>query len=89
MQQTLLWVKTWTAVWVIVALGVAFLIGAVSRVLVRRSSIYPAYALRVIESASVIAGGAVGSVIVLVIFRIAFFGRRQATGSSIRSCRIR
>jgi hypothetical protein len=70
MQQTLLWVKTWTAVWVLVALLTAFLTGVVLRVLVRRSKLHPSHALRVIEGISVIAGGAVGSVIVLLLLII-------------------
>ena len=70
MQQTLVWVKTWTTVWVLIALVAAFLTGAVLRVLVRRSAIHPSIALRVIESISVVAGGAVGSVIVLVLLII-------------------
>src|SRR5262245_54160447 len=70
MQQTLVWVKTWTAVWVLIALVAAFVTGAVLRVLVRRSAIHPSHALRVIEGISVVAGGAVGSVIVLLLLII-------------------
>src|SRR5215510_11800075 len=70
MQQTLVWVKTWTAVWVLVALAVAFVTGAVLRLLVRRSAIHPSRALHIIESISVLAGGAIGSVIVLVLLII-------------------
>jgi hypothetical protein len=70
MQQTLVWVKTWTAVWVLIALVAAFVTGEVLRVLVRRSAIHPSHALRVIEGISVVAGGAVGSVIVLLLLII-------------------
>jgi hypothetical protein len=70
MQQTLLWLKTWTAVWVIVALLVAFIAGMVLRLLVRKSTIHPVHALRVIETISVIVGGAVGSVVVLLLLII-------------------
>jgi hypothetical protein len=70
MQQTLVWVKTWTAVWVLVALAVAFATGAVLRLLVRRSAIHPSRALRIIESISVLVGGAVGSVMILVLLII-------------------
>ena len=70
MQQTLVWVKTWTAVWVLESLTVAFVTGAVLRLLVRRSAIHPTRALHIIESISVLAGGAVGSVIVLVLLII-------------------
>jgi hypothetical protein len=58
MQQTLVWLKTWTAVWVLIALAAAFATGAVLRMLVRKSTIHASHALRVIESVSVIAGGA-------------------------------
>jgi len=67
MQQTLVWLKTWTATWVLVALLAAFLAGVVLRTLVRKSAIQPSHALRVIESVSVIAGGAIGSVVVLLL----------------------
>jgi hypothetical protein len=70
MQQTLVWVKTWTAVWVVVALAVAFVTGVVLRLLVKRSTIHPSRALHIIESISVLAGGAIGSVIVLVLLII-------------------
>ena len=70
MEQTLLWLKTWTAVWVLIALAGAFLTGLALRILVRRSSIHPSHALRLIESISVVAGGAVGSVVVLLLLII-------------------
>jgi hypothetical protein len=70
MQQTLIWVKTWTAVWVLIALLAAFITGAVLRMLVRRSALHPSHALRVIESISVVVGGAIGSVIVLLLLII-------------------
>jgi hypothetical protein len=70
MQQTLVWVKTWTALWVLIAVLAAFITGAVLRLLVRRSALHPSHALRVIESISVIVGGAVGSVIVLLLLII-------------------
>src|SRR5262249_35109269 len=50
--------------------AVAFVSGAVLRLLVRRSAIHPSRALHIIESISVLAGGAVGSVIVLVLLII-------------------
>ena len=40
MQQTLVWLKTWTAVWVLIALAAAFATGAVLRMLVRKSTIH-------------------------------------------------
>jgi ABC-type sugar transport system permease subunit len=70
MQQTMEWVKTWTVVWVLVALAAAFVTGGVLRLLVKRSSIHPSRALHIIESISVLVGGAVGSVIVLVLLII-------------------
>jgi hypothetical protein len=70
MQQTLLWLKTWTAAWAAVAIAGAFVFGAVLRLLVRSSRIHPSHALRVIESISVVMGGAVGSVVVLLLLII-------------------
>jgi hypothetical protein len=70
MQQTLLWLKTWTAVWVLMALAVIVVAGVVLRVLVRKSALRPSYAVRVIESVSIIAGGAIGSVMVLLLLII-------------------
>jgi hypothetical protein len=84
MQQTLVWVKTWTAVWVLAALAAAFVTGVVLRGLVRRSAIHPSRALRIIESISVLVGGAVGSVIVLLLLIILW--PAAAIGSSTPSC---
>jgi hypothetical protein len=70
MQQTLLWLKTWTVLWVVIALIVAFLTGLVLRALVRKSTIQASHALRLIESVSVVAGGAIGSVAVLLLLII-------------------
>jgi hypothetical protein len=70
MDQTLLWLKTWTVVWVLIAMVATLIVGAVLRSLVKSSSIHPSHALRVIESISIIAGGAVGSVIVLLLLII-------------------
>jgi hypothetical protein len=70
MQQTMLWVKTWTAIWVFIALVAAFLFGAVLRVMVRKSRIHPSHALRLIESVSIIVGGAIGSVAMILLLII-------------------
>ena len=70
MQQTLLWLKTWTAAWVLIALVMIVVAGVVLRVLVRRSALHPSYAIRVIESISIVAGGAVGSVMLLLLLII-------------------
>src|SRR5215475_3140477 len=48
----------------------ALIVGAVLRSLVRKSAIHPGHALRIIESISVIAGGAFGSVVVLLLLII-------------------
>ncbi len=70
MQQTLVWLKTWTTVWVLIALAVVIIAGMVLRALVRRSALQPMNAVRVIETVSMIAGGAVGSVVVLLLLII-------------------
>jgi len=69
-QQTLVWLKTWTLLWVLVALLAAFLVGVGLRFLVSRSTLHPSHALRVIEGIAVVAGGAVGSVVVLLLLII-------------------
>jgi hypothetical protein len=74
MQQTLLWLKTWTAFWLLVVLTAAVLAGIVLRVLVKRSAIQPTNALRVIESISIVAGGAIGSIVVLLVLIILWPG---------------
>jgi hypothetical protein len=70
MEQTLIWLKTWTAAWVLIAAVTAFVVGVVLRVLVRKASLHPSQALRVIESISLVVGGAVGSVVVLLLLII-------------------
>ena len=70
MQQTLVWLKTWTAVWVLISLFAAFLVGVALRILVRKATLHPAHALRLIESVAIVAGGAVGSVAVLLLLII-------------------
>jgi ABC-type sugar transport system permease subunit len=70
MQQTLLWLRTWTVVIVLIALVAAFVIGMILRLLVRRSTLHPSHAVRAIETVSVIAGGVIGSVVVLLLLII-------------------
>jgi ABC-type microcin C transport system permease subunit YejB len=70
MQQTLLWLKTWTAVWVLIALAALIIAGIILRMLVRSAALHPTHAVRVIESISIVAGGAVGSFLVLVLLII-------------------
>jgi len=69
-QQTLAWIKTLTVVWMLGALFLAVLVGVVLRWLVTRSALHPSHALRVIESVAVVFGGAVGSVVVLLLLII-------------------
>jgi uncharacterized membrane protein YidH (DUF202 family) len=61
-QQTLAWMRTYTLI-LVATLAIAFLVGIVLRLLVKRSTLQPSHALRVIESFAVIVGGAVGSVV--------------------------
>ena len=70
MQQTVLWLKTWTAVWVLFTLAAAFIGGIVLRVLVKNSTLHPSHALRVIGIIAVIVGGGIGSVVVLLLLII-------------------
>lgn len=70
MEQTLSWVKAWTLVLVLIALAAVLVVGLVLRLLVRRSTIQPSLAVRIFEGVSVVAGGAVGSVVVLLLLII-------------------
>jgi hypothetical protein len=70
MQQTVLWLQTWTAVIVLLVLGATFVTGVVLRVLVRNSTLHPSHALRVIRTIAVIVGGGIGSVVVLLLLII-------------------
>ena len=70
MQQTVLWLKTWTAVWVLFTLAAAFIGGIVLRVLVKNTTLHPSHALRVIGIIAVIVGGGIGSVVVLLLLII-------------------
>jgi hypothetical protein len=70
MQQTLVWLKTWTAFWVLVTLAVVFVTGLLLRTLVRKSTLHPSMAVRVIETIAVVLGGAIGSFILLLLLII-------------------
>ena len=70
MQQTVAWLKTWTAVWVLLVLVAAFVTGLVLRVLVKNSTLHPSHALRVIGIIAVVIGGGIGSVVVLLLLII-------------------
>jgi hypothetical protein len=70
MQQTVLWLQTWTAVIVLLVLAAAFMAGLVLRGLVKRSTLHPSHALRVIRSVAVVVGGGIGSVVVLLLLII-------------------
>jgi hypothetical protein len=70
MQQTVLWLQTWTASVVLIVLAVAFFTGLILRLLVRRSTLHPSHALRVIRSVAIIVGGGIGSVVVLLLLII-------------------
>jgi hypothetical protein len=52
------------------ALLLAFLVGLVLRWLVTRSKIHPSHALHLIESVAVVFGGAVGSVVIILLLII-------------------
>jgi hypothetical protein len=70
MQQTVLWLQTWTAALVLLVLAAAFITGLVLRRLVRKSTLHPSHALGVIRSVGVILGGGIGSVVVLLLLII-------------------
>jgi hypothetical protein len=55
---------------VLIALVAAFVIGMILRLLVRRSTLHSSHAVRAIETVSVIAGGVIGSVVVLLLLII-------------------
>jgi hypothetical protein len=70
MQQTVLWLQTWTVLIVLLVLAIAFTVGVVLRSLVKRSTMDPSHALSVIRSVAVIVGGGIGSVVVLLLLII-------------------
>jgi hypothetical protein len=74
MQQTVLWLQTWTAAMVLLVLAAAFIVGLVLRVLVKKTTLHPSHALRVIRTIAVIVGGGIGSVVVLLLLIILWPG---------------
>ena len=74
MQQTVLWLQTWTAAMVLLVLAAAFIVGLVLRALVKKTTLHPSHALRVIRSVAVIVGGGIGSVVVLLLLIILWPG---------------
>lgn len=74
MQQTVLWLQTWTAALVFMVLATTFIVGLVLRLLVRRSTLHPSHALRVIRAVAIIVGGGIGSVVVLLLLIILWPG---------------
>jgi hypothetical protein len=74
MQQTVLWLQTWTAAMVLLILAAAFIVGLVLRVLVKKTTLHPSHALRVIRTIAVIVGGGIGSVVVLLLLIILWPG---------------
>ena len=70
MQQTVLWLQTWTAGIVLLVLAATFLVGLVLRALVKKSTLHPSHALRVIRGIAIIVGGGIGSVVVLLLLII-------------------
>ena len=70
MQETLLWLKTWTAFWLFLTLIVVFLLGLVLRSSVRNSTLPRSWAVRLIETVAVVLGGGIGSVMVLLLLII-------------------
>jgi hypothetical protein len=70
MEQTVSAVQVFTAALVLLVLVGAFVIGLWLRALVKQSALHPSAALRVIETIAVVIGGALGSVVVLVLLVI-------------------
>jgi hypothetical protein len=70
MEQTVSALQIFTAVLVLLVLAVAFIIGLWLRALVKQAALHPSVALRLIETVAVIIGGAIGSVVVLVLLVI-------------------
>jgi hypothetical protein len=70
MEQTVSALQVFTAVLVLLVLVVAFIIGLWLRALVKQSALHPSVALRLIETIAVVIGGAIGSVVVLVLLVI-------------------
>ena len=70
MEETVSGIQLFTAALVLLVLVLAFIIGLWLRALVKQSALHPSVALRVIETIAVVIGGALGSVVVLVLLVI-------------------
>jgi hypothetical protein len=70
MEQTVSAVQIFTAALVLLVLALAFIVGLWLRALVKQSALHPSVALRLIETIAVVIGGAIGSVVVLVLLVI-------------------
>jgi hypothetical protein len=70
MEQTVSSIQLFTAALLFLALAVMFIIGLWLRALVNRSALHPSVALRLIETIAVVIGGAIGSVVVLLLLVI-------------------
>ncbi len=70
MYEALVWLKTWTVFWLVLALAVVFVIGLLLRRSVDNSAVPRSFAVRIIETVSVVIGGGIGSVFLLVLLII-------------------
>lgn len=70
MYEALLWLKTWTVFWLLLALAVVFVIGLLLKRSVDNSAVQRSFAVRFIETVAVVLGGGVGSVFLLVLLII-------------------
>lgn len=70
MQQTFSSLQIYVAAFLLLVLVCAFIIGLWLRAAVKRSSLHPTLALRVIETIAIVVGGGIGSVAVIVLLII-------------------
>lgn len=70
MHEALLWLKTWTVFWLLLALAVVFVIGLLLKRSVDNSAVQRSVAVRLIETVAVVLGGGIGSVFLLVLLII-------------------
>src|SRR6516225_4227479 len=70
MEETVSGIQLFTAALVLLVLVLAFIIGLWLRALVKQSALHPSVTLRLIETIAVVIGGAIGSVVVLVLLVI-------------------
>jgi hypothetical protein len=70
MYEALVWLKTWTVFWLVLALIVVFALGWLLRRSVETRALHPTLAVRFIETVAVVLGGGVGSIFVVVLLII-------------------